>query len=177
MRVVLISGKAGSGKDTAANIMKDILRGKGYRVLITHYADLLKFICMNYFSWDGKKDIAGRTLLQKVGTDIVRRQNPWFWIDFVVSMLRFFSDEWDYVIIPDCRFPNEIMAIPENGFNGVHVRVFRDSVESTLTEEQLQHQSETALDHFGWDVALYNNGTIEELRDTIKYLIDKEYAI
>ena len=41
--VILFSGSASSGKDYVANIMKEQLEEKGNRVLITHYADLLKY--------------------------------------------------------------------------------------------------------------------------------------
>ena len=46
-KVICISAKARHGKDTAAEILKEYLEHKGQRVLITHYADLLKFICRN----------------------------------------------------------------------------------------------------------------------------------
>ena len=55
-KVILISGKAQNGKDTVANILREVLHENGERVLVTHYADLLKYICRNYFEWDGKKD-------------------------------------------------------------------------------------------------------------------------
>ena len=63
-RVITISGKARSGKDTTALLLKEALEKKGYRVLITHYADLLKFVCKEYFGWNGEKDEEGRTLIQ-----------------------------------------------------------------------------------------------------------------
>ena len=44
MKVILVSAKAQHGKDTVANIMKDQLEGMNKKVLICHYADLLKFI-------------------------------------------------------------------------------------------------------------------------------------
>ena len=56
MKVILISGKAQHGKDTSALILEEIYEAENKRVLITHYADLLKYICKQYFNWDGKKD-------------------------------------------------------------------------------------------------------------------------
>ena len=46
---ILCSGRARHGKDTSAEIIKDNLETRGYRVLVTHYADLLKYICKNGF--------------------------------------------------------------------------------------------------------------------------------
>jgi hypothetical protein len=48
MKVCCISAKARHGKDTAAAMMAEYLEKQGYRVLITHFADLLKFICTKF---------------------------------------------------------------------------------------------------------------------------------
>lgn len=146
MKVILISGKAQHGKDTTASFIKYKLLSDGYRAVIIHYADLLKHICRDYFDWNGKKDKAGRRLLQYIGTDIVRKKNPSMWVDHVVTILKYFYDNWDYVIIPDCRFPNEIDTIKNMGFNSIHLRVIRPNFKSPLSEEQQKHPSETALD-------------------------------
>lgn len=168
MKVILISGKAQNGKDTTADILCSQLKADGNRVLITHYADLLKFICRSYFGWDGRKDEAGRQLLQYVGTDVIRKKNPNLWVDFVSKMLTCFHENWDYVIIPDCRFPNEITAMSDSGFDTVHIRVVRENFNSPLTKEQQQHPSETALDHVTPDYYINNGGTIYDLIETIK---------
>ena len=101
MKILCISGKAQHGKDTTANYLYNELKDKGYKVMITHYADLLKFICSNMFGWDGKKNEKGRHLLQYVGTDIIRKQKPDYWVDFIISILELFPNEWEYVLIPD----------------------------------------------------------------------------
>ena len=164
MRIIAISGHAQNGKDTTANIIKKHLEERGDRVLIVHYADLLKFICTKYFDWDGQKDERGRHLLQYIGTDIIRCKEPSFWVDFVIKMLTLFDDCWDYVLIPDTRFPNEIKALRNAGFSVAHLRVSRGGGwVSPLTEEQQNHPSETALDKTSPDVFVKNNGTIEDL--------------
>ena len=78
MRIIAISGHAQNGKDTTANIIKKHLEERGDKVLIVHYADLLKFICTKYFDWDGQKDEKGRHLLQYIGTDIILDLNGLF---------------------------------------------------------------------------------------------------
>ena len=86
--VICISGKAGAGKDTVATMAKDMLVDRGERTLVVHYADLLKFICRTFFGWNGAKDAEGRTLLQTVGTDIIRFQKPDYWVDFSIPYTR-----------------------------------------------------------------------------------------
>ena len=101
MKVIAISGHARHGKDTVARMLQEQLQKDGRTVLITHYADLLKYICKTFFKWDGRKDEKGRSLLQYVGTDVVRAKNPDYWVDFVSDILNLFEGHWDYVIIPD----------------------------------------------------------------------------
>lgn len=171
MKVIAISGHAQNGKDTVAKILKESLEEHGETVLITHYADLVKYVCKTFFEWNGEKDEYGRHLLQYVGTDIVRTQKPDYWVDFVMEMLWFFGDNWDYVLIPDCRFPNEINRLRENGIDVTHLRIVRKNFVSTLTEEQKKHPSETALDNVTPDVMIVNDGTLHDLERHVKQYI------
>lgn len=166
MKVICISGLAQHGKDTVAALLKSKLIASGNRVLLTHYADLLKFICANFFDWDGNKDAKGRQLLQYVGTDVIRKQNPTMWVDFVAMILKYFYNNWDYAIIGDCRFPNEISTLIDNGFDTLHLRVVRPNFTSSLTEAQREHHSETALNNTTPDFYIENN-TLEDLDITI----------
>ena len=165
-KVICISGKAQHGKDTTASMLKAVLENRGISVLILHYADLLKYLCKQYFGWNGEKDDTGRALLQHIGTDVVRTKNPTYWVDFAVGFLKLFENEWDYVLIPDCRFPNELATI-ETHFKCIHVRVNRTNFNSPLSVEQQKHPSETALDHYSYDELIMNKGTISDLGRTV----------
>lgn len=177
MRVILISGKARAGKDTTARFLKQAFEQayhvRGERILIVHYADLLKHICRNFFGWDGKKDTQGRNLLQRVGTDRIRAVRPNFWVEFVAEILEMFYGDWDCVIIPDCRFPNEVEVMRQRGFPVTLLRVERPGVESNLTPDQQAHPSETALDDYKWDYILVNNGTEAELQTACERLVNQ----
>lgn len=168
MKIITISAHAQNGKDFTAGIIKSKLEQSGNKVLIAHYADLLKYICSTFFEWDGKKDEKGRTKLQYVGTDIIRKQRPNYWVDFVLGILEMFPDEWDYVIIPDTRFPNENDTFKEKGFDIATLRVVIPNFDNGLTEEQKNHESEVALDDYDFDYMLINNGD-----ETIYNEIDK----
>lgn len=170
--IICISGKARHGKDATASLFYEHLTSDNRKVLIIHQADLLKYLCRQLFQWDGQKDERGRHLLQYVGTDVIRAQNPDFWVNHIIDVLTFFPDHWDYVIIPDCRFPNEIVNLKSAGYPTVHIRVERKDAESDLTAEQLQHPSETALSNFPVDCLLYNNGTIDDLSTAVRGIID-----
>lgn len=173
MKVIVISGHARHGKDTLARMMKDYLEACDNNVLITHFGDFLKYICKTLFDWDGKKDDAGRSLLQYVGTEIIRKQQPDFFADFLVNILNLFPNEWDYVLIPDCRFPNEITCFRENGFDVRHIRIHRPNFDSGLNKQQLNHPSETALDNYSADYYVLNDSTRENLKDKALEIINK----
>lgn len=167
MRVICISGKAQHGKSTTATMMKSKLEKSGKKVLIANYAGLVKYICEAFFGWNRKKDDKGRALLQFVGTDVIRAQEPDYWVDFIADMLTFFNGKWDYVIMDDCRFPNEISKLMSRGFKVTHVRVIRDGFKSPLEDKAQRHISETALDNVVPDFEIMNSGTLSDLRETI----------
>lgn len=171
MKIILISAKAQHGKDTSASILKEILEQVNKKVLIAHYADLLKYICKTFFNWNGEKDDEGRTLLQRVGTDVIRKINPDYWVNFISEFFKLFPNEWDYVLIPDVRFPNEIREMIFNGFDVFSVRINRTDFESSLTEEQKNHISEIALDNYQFD---YYIDTISDL-DYLRIKLENMY--
>ena len=152
-------------------MLKSDLEDHGERVLIAHYGDLVKYVCRTFFDWNGEKDDYGRNLLQYVGTDIVRAREPEFWVDFIIKMIQFFGDNWDYVLIPDSRFPNEVERLRETGFGVTHLRVERRNFVSPLTPEQQNHPSETALDNTTPDYLIVNDGSLRDLELCVKQYI------
>lgn len=173
MKIICISGKAQNGKDTTAQFMADELTAQGKKVLIAHFGDLVKYVCTKFFGWDGKKDDKGRTLLQYVGTDKIRAQSPDYWVDFIVGILSMFPDEWDYVLIPDTRFPNEFEIFKNYGMDASLLRVERPNFVSPLTDKQQMHPSETALDNYHYDLHIINDGTLEDLQTMVAGLIQR----
>ena len=169
MKIITISAKARHGKDYTASLIKEQLEEQGNKVLITHFADLLKYICSTFFSWNGLKNEEGRSLLQYVGTEVIRNQCPDYWIDFLMGVFRLFPDEWDYVIIPDSRFPNENDKLKEE-FNVVTVRVERPNFDNGLTEKQQKHSSEVALDDYNFDYRIINNGDMSIYNEINKFI-------
>ncbi len=172
MKIINISGKAQHGKDTTASILKEKLELKNKKVLIAHYADLVKYTCQKFFNWDGQKDEKGRTILQYVGTDVIRAKNPNYWVGFLKEFLGMFQDEWDYVIIPDCRFVNECEAWKIDNWPNVTVRVLRYNFKSPLTKEQLNHPSETSLDDYNFDYYIHNLGEMNLLEEEVDEFIE-----
>lgn len=168
MKIICITGKAQHGKDTVGEMLMEELERAGFYVLKTHFAWLVKEVCKEYFGWDGEKDEAGRSLLQYVGTDKVRKKYPDFWCGFVSTMLDVFPNEWDFVIIPDVRFPNEFSCFMEKDLDVELIRVIRPYFDNGLTPEQKAHASETALDNYIADETIVNCRGLDELRIAVK---------
>jgi len=71
MKIIGITGKAGSGKSTVAACLMAELRNRFYPARRLAFADPLKSICRQ-MGWNGVKDKRGRRLLQIIGTEAGR---------------------------------------------------------------------------------------------------------
>lgn len=169
MQIILLSGKAEGGKTTVSQMIKEILESKDKTVLKMAYGDLLKYLCGKYFNWDGNKDVKGREILQQIGTNTIRAENPNYWVDFVIGFVELFETKYDYVIVDDCRFKNELERW-DHSWDTTTLRVSRSNHISSLTPIQLQHPSEIALDDYNFDY--YINSKDDDL-DKLEVEVNK----
>ena len=139
--IIGICGFAGSGKDTIADYLQNI-----HQFRRESFAHTLKDAVAAVFGWD-RDMLEGRTresrewreqvdswwserlgmtvtprlVLQLWGTEVARKSyHDDIWIASLENKLRKTHDD---VVISDCRFPNEILAIKQVG--GVVIRVTR----------------------------------------------------
>ena len=168
MKVILISGKARSGKNASADIINQQLEKEGYKVFQVAYADYLKDVCKRLAGWDGIEK--PRELLQTLGTDIVRDKLGLknFWVNHVISEIKIAKElGYTHAIITDCRFPNEVY-IPKAEFEEcVSVRVNRIGYNTELTNKQSNHKSETSMDNFKFDIVINAMEDIENLKNVV----------
>lgn len=170
-KIIGIAGHAESGKTTFAKILKTILEKQNQKVLLINYGDFVKFVAREYYGWNGEKDEAGRTLLQKVGTELGRgKVGENIWVDMVISTTQLSFEDYDYAIVADCRFPNEYNRWIEKNLEIIKVNMFRPNHENKLTEEQRLHESETALDDYGFDYIIECEN-VEELKESAETFI------
>ena len=191
--IIGISGKAGSGKDTAAKMLEvlyanpDIsyedFANKRYKnfadILIVHFADSLKETAQVLFrigEWEtntqeGKKTTINwigktvRELLQGIGQGLRDAIDPNLWVKILFAN----TEDWSNYIIADVRYPNEVKAIKEH--NGILLRIDRKGAGAG------NHSSETALDDYKeWDVHIENNGSLESLFEAMR-IFTKNYPI
>lgn len=124
------------------------------------YADALKAICRAQYGMT-KKD---GPLLQRVGTEIVRAEDPGAW----VRTLYWTVDEnpSPFVLVTDVRFPDEADFIHQMG--GVLIKVSRLNDDGTFyvsPDRPATHSSETALDGYnGWDFHIQSR-SVDQTRE------------
>jgi len=152
--IISLSGKARHGKDSTVKIIQDKLESQNKKCLHMAYGNLVKYICKEYFNWNGQKDEKGRTILQQIGTNKIRSKEPNFWVDFIINLLNVIGEDYDYILISDCRFLNEIQRYMEEGYYIITIYVERLNFDNGLTEEQKNHPSETALNDYEFDYYL-----------------------
>ena len=179
MIVIMLSGKSGSGKDAVANQMEATLKEINKNTLIIHFADLVKYYAIQYYKWDGEKDEKGRNLLQGIGTHMMRNYDPDYWASIVAKFIGAAKNDFDVVLIPDWRFINEYDRVCDHNQKVIAIRVNRYNEDGSLqknpsmTEEQLNHVSENQLDNFAFDWIIENRGSLEDLEDSTKLVLEK----
>ena len=180
MKVILISGKMQHGKDTFGEMIKKRLLKNEQKSWIIHYGDYLKFFLKEYYGWDGEKNKNGRRLLQLFGTEIIRKEDPDFWVDLVARVVYATRHNWDYVIIPDVRMKNEIERFYDffDPADIITVRIERKNIDNTTylcsdyTSEQHNHESEVALDDYIFNYTIENR-TLTELEESADVLVEE----
>ena len=172
MKIFVIAGKARHGKDTVAGIIKEIYKDK--KVINLSYGSYIKEYAKKISDWDGSEETKPRELLQNLGTEVIRKNiDEDFFIKRLCDDIRVYSYYFDIITISDARFPKEIDT-PKSLFKNVYsIKVVRDGFSSPLSDKQQAHSTETALDNYdNYDFVIENNGTIEELNEKVKQIIE-----
>jgi hypothetical protein len=196
MSIIAICGFQGSGKDTLANIL---IKKYGYTKM--SFAGAVKDVCATIFGWDremlegitpesrkwrenidvwwakrlGIHNFTPRWAMQQIGTDVFRNH---FHNDIWIASIEKKISELSGVVITDGRFPNEIEAIRKMGGTIIHLKTdnmpyWYESVLNGFASPPINiHSSE-----YNWiftkpDFIIENTGTIEDLEDNIKIVLN-----
>lgn len=165
-KVFLLHGKAQSGKNYCADIMKALCETKGEKVLTIAFADWVKDCLRRYYGVEDYKSEWGRSNITHFATDTCRKNDPDIWARVVATTVKAMESEWDIVLIPDWRFENEAEVMERYFPNKVvKVLITRPDVNNVdkMTEKQREHQSETELDNYHFfDYFVINKTNFEE---------------
>jgi len=158
MKIIGLTGKAGAGKTTFANMVIDKyleLTKNRIGCSILPFAKALKDLALS-LGWDGIKDEKGRKLLQLLGTDVCRNciDNEYWIKRWLESLAKQRSNNIHLVVVDDVRFPNEVVTI--NNLNGDIYKVV-----GRQYDDVPNHESEQDLDIIR---TINNNSTFQELQ-------------
>ena len=170
MRIFLIAGKAGSGKNEVAKIIKEYYIYKLEECAITSYSKYIKNFALELTDWDGTDANKPRDFMQKLG-DKIRANDPYYFTSNMIKDMQIYEQYVKDLIVSDVRMPEEIEEIKENFDEVYAIYVVNQFGQSKLTLEQQLHITETALENYNeFDYTLAND-TLESLRDKVfKYL-------
>lgn len=180
--VVGITGKAGSGKSTVADMIKDrVPESYQYafaapikRAAATLFGGIFEDLGIKNSEWlevgEFKEmkipgfDFSPRQFMQHLGTDIARKLDPNVWIKLAndeLGIAEFYHDK--LFVVSDVRFDNEAEWVKRTG--GLLVQVLRDNA-----HEVNPHSSEGGVTVVP-DYILLNNTNLNDLVDQVDNLI------
>lgn len=171
MKVYVIAGKAGSGKNTTATYIQKYYELVGKKTVITEISKYLKLFAYEVLHWDGKRETKPRSFLQDVGSSIRHEIfNEDFLINRLLEDLKIYEKYVDVVIIADARLPREIDLIKEK-CNATSIEVINEFNDYELKGDEKHHETETAINSYTkFDYVLHNK-TFKDLESDVQNLV------
>lgn len=170
MKIFLVAGKAGSGKNEIAKLVKEYYIYKLQECTITSYSKYIKLFTTELTGWDGYTE-KPRDFMQKIG-DVMREINPEFFTSRMIEDIEVYEKYVEALVISDVRMPNEIEKIKETYDDVVSIYVVNQFAPSKLTIEQQAHETETALENYEEFDYTIANDTLENLRARVFKILE-----
>ena len=179
--IIGLVGLAGSGKDSVAEILQRQWQHDGHASARTAFADPIRAMCRDFLLYAGVQQpdrylfdrtlketvipeigVSYRHLAQTLGTEwgqqCIGRD---VWIRVLDQRLQAYrSQQVTRFVIPDVRFAVEADWL--RGQGGVIWRIDRPGVQPVR-----EHVSESGMTHVRSDRVILNDGTLEDLRNTV----------
>ena len=174
-KIFVISGKANSGKDTTAEIIDNQIMLKGLKVVNLQISSYIKMYASKISGWDGSEDTKPRTLLQELGTSIIREKiDNEFFIKRLIGDIEVYSYYFDAITISDGRLPEQLDGI-YNAFDNVYrINIVRPNYDNHLNAKELKHRTEVGLDNYdNYEYKIVNDGSLEDLSNKIRKIVDE----
>lgn len=173
-KIIIISGKARAGKNTTADFIKDYCDDNNLKSINLAYGDYIKEYAKKISSWDGSDETKPRSLLQELGTDIIRVNfGDEFFINKMIDDIKVYSHYFDVITISDARFPKEIDLIKSNFNDAISVNVIRPNFDNGLSDKEKAHASEIALDNYNnYDYNLLNEADLKSLESKVSKIME-----
>lgn len=187
-KLIGLTGKAGAGKNEAANALtkigwkQDAFADRMRTAMLALDPWVFDFdggvrlsVLVNHLGWDEAKrnHPEVRRLLQKFGTEAGRDiHGKDCWVDALFRDLDINGPHLTPpMVVTDVRFDNEALAINKRG--GIVIEIVRPGLEE-LAQGNSAHASEAGLSRSLIDYTIENNGTIEMLHGNVLVVLGNE---
>ena len=168
-KIIILTGKAQSGKNETANIIKKHLEKQNKKTVIISYAKYLKDYAQEITNWNGRECTKPRELLQQLGVELIKNQiDSNMLINRIKEDIEVYKYFFDVIIVSDARFKEEIECVKEKTVIKI------EGKENKLTIDEKKHITETALDDYNkYDYIIENKTTKQNLKDQIKNIMEE----
>lgn len=181
MKIILLSGYAGSGKTTACTLLTEILKPC---VSVAAFADAVKDQVAELYGFDrrlcdtssGKQSVQNTIKGKKTVRDLLiehsaamkfEHRNSGYWADIVVERMHESANKDGAWILHDWRYKRELqtlrVAFPDAQF--ITIRITRSGV------TPLADPSEHDLDGYVVDHVIQNDGSRDDLAEKLRAIV------
>lgn len=164
MKIMILNGKGECGKDTFIELLRKYTS-------VYHWSsiDTIKDIAINYFDWDGKKDLAGRKMLSDLKLAAVAYNDmPHTEFKNKVQIAEGIGAKLMVAVIRD--IPEIIKALEDPDLNEYEIKTVL--IQRNGLPNKLGNSADDNVDFFIYDYYIDNNSTIEELEESAMTLLN-----
>ena len=171
IKIIILSGKARSGKDEVADIILNYYKDKKIKKL--SYAYYLKQYVKDISNWDGSEETKPRELLQFIGIDLLKNKiDNKLLIRRMLEDILVFSYFYDIIVITDARLIDEVEDIKGKYLDSISIRVNRN-MDNKLTNSEKNHITEIGLDNYNFDYVIDNNDNYDDLVNKVNNILEE----
>lgn len=150
MKIYLLAGKAGSGKDLMGRYMKTQYDFAGHNACILHITTPLYEYAKNYFSWNGNMAEKPREFLQEMGIEVIQKKlgKKYFLLDRLCEDIDILKNFFDGFIITDGRLLFEFEELKRRFPETKIIHVIRENYDNKLSDDEKKHVTETEMEQY-----------------------------
>ena len=170
MRIFVIGGKAGSGKNTVAEYIKEYYDSKNEKSIITEYSKYIKLFAKEMLNWDYKEP-KPRKFLQDMGELARKTITADVFVRRMQEDILIYQKYYQNIIISDARLIPELTLMKVKYPKCYLIHVIGSEKEN-LTEEEKNHITELELDNYkDFDYEIINND-LDKLKEEVNTILE-----
>ncbi len=173
MKIFLLAGKAGSGKDLLGRYMKNEYNFMGHNACILHITTPLYEYAKNYFSWNGNMTDKPREFLQEMGIEIIQKKlgKKDFLLRRLYEDIEILENFFDVFIITDGRLIYEFQELKKKYPEIKIIHVVRENYDNQLSDVEKGHVTENEVDRYReYDYIVRNTSKERLLKEAAKII-------